>query len=367
MSALPTSPAVTAEIGGATFPVHLGPGLIDHLGEAWAGRSEGRGRTVLLVADGGVPRLAERAQRSLEEAGFRVINAPVAPGEGSKTMAEVERLCRIAAREGVRRTDAVVALGGGVVGDLAGFVAASYQRGVFLAHVPTTLLAMVDSSIGGKTGVDLPEGKNYVGAIWQPDLVLMDIQALHTLPPRELSCGFAEVIKYGLLEGGDLQETVAAWGTLPGPEAELTELITRCVKHKLRVVAGDERDLGIRATLNLGHTVGHGIEAAAGYDKYLHGEAISLGLLAALRVSIEHLGLDPTVRDQTEEVLARHNLPTQLDPEVSTPAILDHMSRDKKADDSSLNMVLMPRTGEPLIRQSPSIEVVTAAIEELRA
>jgi 3-dehydroquinate synthase len=366
MSTLPASPAVVANIGGKSFPVHLGSGLLDHLGAAWGERAEGRGRTVLLVADGGVPHLAERAVASLESDGFRVIPATVPPGEGSKSMAEAERLCRIAAREGLRRTDGVVALGGGVVGDLAGFVAASYQRGVFLAHVPTTLLAMVDSSIGGKTGVDLPEGKNYVGAIWQPDLVLMDVDALVTLPPRELSCGFAEVIKYGLLEGGDLQQTVAGWKDLPGPEAELTDLITRCVQHKLRVVAGDERDLGMRATLNLGHTVGHGIEAAAGYTRYLHGEAISLGLLAALRVSIEHLGLDPDVRRQTEEVLTRHKLPTRLDPEVSTTAILDHMSRDKKADDNSLNMVLLPRPGEPSIRQSPSLDMVKAAIEELR-
>jgi 3-dehydroquinate synthase len=363
---LPATPAITADIGGHRYPVHLGPGLIEHLGEAWARAAEGWGRTVLLIADGGVDHLAEAAAASLEAAGFRVVRAPVAPGEGSKTMAEVERLCRLAAREGLRRADAVVALGGGVVGDLAGFVAASYQRGVHLAHVPTTLLAMVDSSIGGKTGVDLPEGKNYVGAIWQPDLVLMDTRALSTLPARELSCGFAEVIKYGLLEGGDLEATVAAWGELPGPEAELTALIRRCVEHKLRVVAGDERDLGMRATLNLGHTVGHGIEAAAGYHRYLHGEAISLGLLAALRVSIEHLGLDPAVRDATNEVLARHNLPTKLDPEVPTAAILDHMSRDKKADDSSLNMVLIPRPGEPLIKQSPPAGVVHAAIEELR-
>lgn len=361
----PSAAPIGADIGGRRFPVYLGPGLLGDLGGAWSDGATGR--AVLLVADGGVGPLADRAAASLEDAGFRVVRVAVAPGEGSKSLAEVERLCRVAAREGLRRTDGVVALGGGVVGDLAGFVAASYQRGVRLAHVPTTLLAMVDSSIGGKTGVDLPEGKNYVGAIWQPDLVLMDTHALATLPARELSCGFAEVVKYGLLEGGDLEATVGAWGDLPGPEGDLTALIRRCVAHKLRVVAADERDLGLRATLNLGHTVGHGIEAAAGYERYLHGEAISLGLLAALRVSIGHLGLDPEVRRRTERVLARHRLPTRLDPEVATAAILDHMSRDKKADDSSLNMVLLPRAGEPLIRQSPPADLVHAAIEELRS
>lgn len=359
------APALEARIGDHSYPIHLGDGLLDDLGSAWAGRAKGTG--VLLVADGGVPALAARAEASLAAAGFRVVPATVPPGEGSKTLGEVERLCRLAARAGLRRGDAVVALGGGVVGDLGGFVAASYQRGIRLAHVPTTLLAMVDSSIGGKTGVDLAEGKNYVGAIWQPELVLMDTGVLATLPPRELSCGFAEVIKYGLLEGGDLEETVAAWDALPGPQDELVALVRRCVEHKLRVVDADERDLGLRATLNLGHTVGHGIESAGGYARYLHGEAISLGMLAALRISEAHVGLDPAVRERTRQTLARHALPTVLDPAVSTDEVLDHMSRDKKADDASLNMVLLPETGRPVIRQDPPRDLVVAAIEELRA
>ena len=250
---------------------------------------------MLLVSDGNLPEVARRARAALQEGGVRVISASVPPGEGSKSFAQLERLTRLAAEAGLRRQDAVVALGGGVVGDLAGFVAASYQRGIRLVHVPTTLLAMVDSAIGGKTGIDLPEGKNYVGAIWQPDLVVMDTDLLATLPPRELACGFAEIVKYGLLEGGDLWETVRAWPALPGPPDDLHELIRRCVRHKLRVVAEDERDHGLRASLNLGHTVGHGIEAAAGYSRYRHGEAISLGLLAALRLSEQTVGLDDAV------------------------------------------------------------------------
>jgi 3-dehydroquinate synthase len=362
----PAEPAISAEIGGHRFPVHLGPALLDELGAVWAERSGGGG-AVLLVSDGGIPALAARAAASLRAAGLRVVEAPVPPGEASKSLAEVERLCRLAAGAGLRRGDGVVALGGGVAGDLGGFVAASYQRGVRLGHVPTTLLAMVDSSIGGKTGVDLPEGKNYVGAIWQPELVLMDTDTLATLPPRELSCGFAEVVKYGLLEGGDLDATVGAWGALPGPPDALATLVRRCVEHKLRVVAADERDVGMRATLNLGHTVGHGIEAAGGYVRFLHGEAISLGMLAALRISEEHCGLDPAVRIRTRDTLERHRLPTRLDPDVATAAILDHMSRDKKADDASLNMVLLPEPGRPLIRQGPPAALVEAAIEELRA
>jgi shikimate kinase/3-dehydroquinate synthase len=225
---------------------------------------------------------------------------------------------------------------------------------------------MVDSAIGGKTGIDLPEGKNYVGAVWQPDLVLMDTDLLATLPPRELACGFAEIVKYGLLEGGDLWETVRSWPQLPGPRDDLHELIRRCVGHKLGVVAQDEHDHGLRASLNLGHTVGHGIEAAAGYSRYRHGEAISLGLLAALRLSEQTVGLDPGVRPATAEVLARHGLPVRLAPEVPTAAILDAMGRDKKAAAGALNMVMLAAPGDVRLKISPPGDRLVSAIEELR-
>jgi 3-dehydroquinate synthase len=359
-----TAATVWAEVGGRRYPIHLGSGLLGGLGALWAERAAGEG--VLLAYDRGVTPLAERASASLESSGFRVVPAPVPAGEGSKSLAQLERLTRQAAAAGLRRADAVVAVGGGVIGDLAGFVAATYQRGVRLAHVPTTLLAMVDSSVGGKTGVDLPEGKNYVGAIWQPELVVMDTAALDTLPQAELATGFAEVVKYGLLEGGELLALVEAWPELPGPEEALVDLIRRCVAHKLAVVAEDERDLGRRAVLNLGHTVGHGIEAAGGYRRHRHGEAVALGLLAALRVSVAHAGLDERWRERTRVVLARHGLPVRLDAPPATAAIMEAIERDKKADGRALNMVLLPSPGEPVIRTDPSRELVAAAIEELR-
>lgn len=359
----PGPATVDAAIGAHRFPVHIGRGILSGLGAMWPAG----GSAAFLVHDAAVTHLAARVAAALEGRDVRVITSAVPSGEPSKTLGEMERLAREAAAAGIRRSDTVVAVGGGVVGDLAGFLAASYQRGVRLVHVPTTLLAMVDSAIGGKTGVDLPEGKNYVGAIWQPDLVVMDIDTLDTLPANELAAGFAEVVKYGLLEGGALQERIAAWPELPGPRDELVALIEDCVRHKLRVVAEDERDLGIRATLNLGHTVGHGIEAAAGYDRYLHGEAISLGMLAALRISEGHVGLDPRWRTGTTELLTRHGLPTVLDSSVETSAILAAMGRDKKADATALNMVLLAEPGRPLIRQDPSMAAVVAAIEELRA
>ena len=364
MSASVPAPTLWAEIGTARYPLYLGTSLLDHTGALWAER--GPVGAVLLVSDGNIPELSRRVRASLQEAGARVITTTVPPGESSKSLAQVERLARLAADAGLRRSDAVAALGGGVVGDLAGFVAATYQRGVRLMHLPTTLLAMVDSAIGGKTGVDLPEGKNYVGAIWQPDLVVMDTDALDSLPPRELACGFAEVVKYGMLDGLDLFEAIEAWPALPGPTDALVALIRRCVDHKLRVVAQDERDLGIRASLNLGHTVGHGIEAAAGYDRYRHGEAISLGLLAALRLAEGAVGLDASWRPRVAEILDRHGLPTRLDPAVTTTTILQAMGRDKKADADALNMVMVASPGDVRLRISPPRERLVAAIEELR-
>lgn len=352
-----------ARIGPHRFPVLVGAGLVARIGELWPAGATG---AALIVHDAAVAGIAERVAQAVAGLGLRTVTAAVPPGEPSKQLGELERLARLAASAGIRRSDTVVAIGGGVVGDLAGFLAASYQRGVRLVHVPTTLLAMVDSAIGGKTGVDLPEGKNYVGAIWQPELVVMDVDVLDSLPRRELAAGFAEVVKYGLLEGGALFDDVEAWPELPGPSADLVDLIVRCVSHKLRVVGEDERDLGVRASLNLGHTVGHGIEAAAGYERYLHGEAISLGMLAALRISERHLGLAPEWRERTWALLARHGLPTTLDSSVATSAILAAMGRDKKADASALNMVLIDAPGRVHLRQDPDRSVVVEAIEELR-
>lgn len=365
MSVTHPDPVLVAAIGEREVPVHLGAGVIDSLGPLLASR--GRGDGVMVVVDDGILAAGERVAASCRAAGLRVVVEPVPAGEASKSLAGIERLARVAARAGIRRHDVVVAVGGGVVGDLAGFLAASYQRGVRLVQVPTTLLAMVDSSLGGKTGVDLPEGKNYVGAVWQPEAVVMDTSVLATLPARELSCGFAEVVKYGLLVGGDLMEMVAGWPDLPGPDAELAELIRRCAECKLEVVAEDEFDLGRRAILNLGHTVGHGIEAAAGYDLYHHGEAISLGLLVALRVSEHALGLDPVWRDRTEATLARHGLPVRLDPSVNVDEVIEITSRDKKSDGRALNMVLLRAPGDVLTHQDPDATVVRAAVEEIAA
>ena len=283
----------------------------------------------------------------------------VTGGERAKTLGEAERVLRELAAAGARRDDGLLAFGGGVVGDLAGFCAATYQRGVPVIQAPTTLVAQVDSAYGGKTGVDIPEAKNYVGAYHQPAAVLADPDTLATLPEADLRAGFAEVVKTALIAGGALWERVRALESLDA--GDLDEVIFACARTKIDVVAEDERDAGRRQVLNLGHTVGHAIETASGYERYRHGEAISLGLLAALRLS-DAEGL----RAEVAGLLGRHGLPTALDPALDTGAILAAVERDKKAGAEGVPFVLLERAGEPRTGVLFDAGRVEAAVDELR-
>jgi shikimate kinase/3-dehydroquinate synthase len=259
----------------------------------------------------------------------------IAPGEEAKTLATAEEVWTAMAREGITRAGRVIALGGGVVGDLAGFCAATYQRGIAVVQVPTTLVAQVDSAYGGKTGVDLPHAKNYVGAYHQPQAVHVVPAVLDTLPGEERAAGYAEVLKTALIAGGALWERVAAGGEPDG------DLILACARTKLAVVAADERDGGVRQTLNLGHTVGHAIETVTGFARYRHGEAVALGLLAALRLS----GL-PDLREQVRALLAAHGLPTQLDPAIDPADIVAATHADKKRLGAYTPFVLVHAPGD---------------------
>ena len=283
----------------------------------------------------------------------------VAGGEAAKTLSEAERVLRELAQAGARRDDGVLAFGGGVVGDLAGFCAATYQRGVAVIQAPTTLVAQVDSAYGGKTGVDLPEAKNYAGAYHMPHAVLTDPATLPTLPAEELAAGFAEVLKTALIAGGDLWERVRAMESLD-PDA-LDDVIFACARTKIDIVAADERDSGGRQVLNLGHTVGHAIETASGYERYRHGEAVGLGLLAALRLS----GADDLMAE-VSELLGRHGLPITLDAAVESDAVLAALERDKKADAGGVGFVLLERPGEPRTGVAVDGAMVSAAVEDLR-
>jgi shikimate kinase / 3-dehydroquinate synthase len=336
---------IWAPSGSGEYPVLVGRGILGH--GPWP--LEGRR---FCVTDSTVGELyAER----LEPLATTV---EVAPGESAKTMAEAERVLRELARSGMTREDHVVALGGGVVGDLAGFCAHTYQRGVPVVQVPTTLVAQVDSAYGGKTGVDLPEGKNYAGAYHLPTTVIADTGTLATLSAEELAAGFVEALKTGLLAGGALWERVRAIEELD--PAELDEIVFACARYKCEVVAADERDTGLRAVLNLGHTVGHAIEAASGYTRYRHGEAIGLGLLAALRLSDTG-----ELREEVGEILARHGLPLELDPAIEVGTVLEALQRDKKRTVDGVGFVLLAEPGAPRVGQRVDPDRVEAAVREL--
>ncbi|MEA2387907.1 MAG: shikimate kinase / 3-dehydroquinate synthase [Thermoleophilaceae bacterium] len=279
----------------------------------------------------------------------------LAPGEAEKTLARAEEVLRAMAAAGPGRDDLVAAVGGGVVGDLAGFCAAVYQRGIRCVQVPTTLVAQVDSAYGGKTGVDLPEAKNYVGAYHQPAAVLVDPAALETLPPEEIAAGWAEVVKTALIAGGPLWERVRAGGAIDD------ETILACLRTKLAVVAEDERDDGRRQVLNLGHTVAHALESATGYTRLRHGEAVAIGLMCALRLS----GQDD-LRQEVGELLAARGLPLRCDG-VDPAAVVALVGRDKKRRDGRVRFVLVEAPG----RVTPGHEVadadLRAAVEEVCA
>jgi shikimate kinase/3-dehydroquinate synthase len=336
-----------AESASGQYPVLVGRGLLDgeRLAAAWPfDRTASR---PFCVTDETVSGL--HAERLGELRGL----VAIAPGERHKTLASAERVWHELVAAGMTRADHVVALGGGVVGDLAGFCAATYQRGVPVVHLPTTLVAQVDSAYGGKTGVDLPQAKNYVGAYHQPAGVLVDPDTLATLPPAELAAGWVEVLKTALIAGGELWESVARGGEVD------ERTILACVRTKLAVVAADERDGGRRQVLNLGHTVAHAIETVTGYARYRHGEAVGLGLLAALRLSgQEHL------RAQVRELLIERDLPVTFDG-APVEAVLGAIARDKKRVGDRVPFVLVQAPGEVSHGSEVAEGDVRAAVVEL--
>jgi len=340
--------------GSATgaYPAVVGDGAIGLLDGARDAVEDALPARTFCVADSAA--LSHHSDRLPN----REATIEVQGAESSKTISEAERVLRELAEAGARRDDCVLAVGGGVVGDLAGFCAATYQRGIALVQAPTTLVAQVDSAYGGKTGVDLPEAKNYVGAFHMPIAVLADPSTLQTLPAEELSAGFVEVVKTALIAGGSLWERVRAIDRLE--VRSLGDVIFDCARTKIAVVAADERDEGQRAVLNLGHTVGHAIEADTGYSRYRHGEAVGLGLLATLRLS----GADE-LRAEVEALLAAHGLPTTIDTEVDPGGVMEAVGRDKKRTSEGLGFVLLERPGEPSWGERVEPDRVRAAVEEL--
>lgn len=355
MSEIP--PSLTVSLGERSYPIYVGPPAAPALC-AQVETLRAKGRRVLVVVD---EALAQAQGPALEDFFGDLPRALVPSGEASKNFHMLERLCRAAAEARIDRKGAIFAVGGGVTGDLAGFAAAAYLRGIPFFQVPTTLLAMVDSSVGGKTGINLPEGKNLVGAFHQPNAVFACTGLLQTLPPREFSAGMAEVIKHALIADADLFDLLEKEPLRTATDPRLPAIVTRNCAIKAAVVQSDEREQaaeGGRALLNLGHTFGHAIEAVAGYGTYLHGEAIGVGLVLAGRLSAALDLIDPDTVRRIETVVAAANLPTRLRTPLPADPLWEAMTRDKKVDAGEIRFVVLNRIGSARTTRSISPDLI---------
>ncbi|MFP4640054.1 MAG: 3-dehydroquinate synthase [Guyparkeria sp.] len=351
---------VNVDLGERSYPIFIDAGLIDSDTLAPFIPS---GRAVIVSNTTVAPLYAARLTSALEAAGKQVDLLALPDGEQYKNLETLEQIYDFLMEKQVDRKTTLIALGGGVIGDITGFAAASFQRGVPFIQVPTTLLAQVDSSVGGKTGINHPRGKNMIGAFYQPRCVLADTDTLNTLPDRELSAGLAEVIKYGLLWDEDFLDWIEAHidALRQRDPAALTEAIRQSCLIKAEIVRQDEREGGIRALLNLGHTFGHAIEAGMGYGRWLHGEAIGAGMCMAAELS-RRLGLiDPSACQRIERIVSAAGLPTRSPAELSPLRLRELMSSDKKVENGRLRLVLLGRLGQArLIDNVPEDEIMAA-------
>lgn len=337
---------VPVNLGDRSYNIHIGTGVLDRLGALCA--EVGLTGKCLIITDENVGGLyAETAMESLKSGGFTAEVATLQPGEQTKCGERVFELYSRCIEAGLDRKSFIVALGGGVIGDLAGYVAATYLRGIPFVQVPTSLLAMVDSSVGGKTGINLPEGKNLVGAFYQPELVLADLDTLKTLPVREYRAGLAEVVKYGIIYDGpffDFLEINIEKLSEVGNVELLAQVVGRCCEVKADVVAQDEREGGLRAILNFGHTAGHALEKVAGYGEYIHGEGVAIGSIFAARASVEMSGLSRTECERIEKMFSDLGLPVRA-PEYGWPELRNAMTVDKKTVGGMPKFVLASKIG----------------------
>lgn len=352
--------------GERSYPVYIGADISD-LGKTAKGLP--LGDQILIVSDDRIYNLyGNTVKSSLEESNFNVSTVCVPEGEISKSLSQVEKLYALCAQLKLDRSATILGLGGGVIGDLAGFTASTYLRGVNFLLLPTTLLAQVDASIGGKVGVDLPAGKNLVGSFYQPKFVYMALETLRTLEPKQIKEGLAEVVKYGVIKDKELfcylEKNVKKLKNLDKDTAQF--IIERSVKIKRRVVEEDEREeRGKRQVLNFGHTIGHAIEAATDYEEYTHGEAVSVGMVAAARISEK---LDFIAKDLVErlrELLKTIGLPVKME-KVDEDKLWDVLYRDKKVRAGRLNFVLPKDLGDVFITSEVSPQVITEVIREMK-
>ena len=355
------------DLGDRSYAIHMGGGLLERAGELI--RAVSSSTSAFVVTDDNVaPLYLDRVAQSLTASGFRVASTVLPHGEGTKDFAHLQTLMDSMLDAKAERSTLLVALGGGVMGDLAGFAAAIYLRGIDFVQIPTTLLAQVDSSVGGKTGINTRHGKNLVGAFYQPKLVLADIDALNTLPQRQILAGYAEVVKYGIIDDEPFFSWLEANGPalLAGDDTLREYAIRHSCTAKARIVAADEREAGLRALLNLGHTFGHALEAETGFsDEMLHGEAVALGMVMALELSAD-LGLAP--RDDARRLrdhLVATGLPVCLPGNRvwDTARLCAHMAGDKKVKDGRITFVLAHGIGKSVLTRDVPADKVAAMLD----
>ncbi len=361
---------VPVGLGDRAYDVRIGTGLIDRAGDHIAPLLK-RKRTAIVTDSIVGEHHGERLSVSLEKAGISVDMIVMPPGEETKSFEGLADLSDRLLHLGLERGDMIVAFGGGVIGDLAGFAASIYKRGIDFIQVPTTLLAQVDSSVGGKTAIDTPRGKNLIGAFHQPRLVLADLDVLATLPAREMACGYAEVIKYGLLGDFGFFEWLEAnvHAVLERDTAALVSAVGRSVEMKAEIVAEDEKEAGRRALLNLGHTFGHAIEAEMGFgDALKHGEAVGVGMAQAFRFSARQ-GLCPSQDAvRAEAAIKAAGLPTRMSDVRPQPfnadALVAHCGQDKKAEGGTLTFVLVRGIGDAFVAKDVDRTALRAFLVE---
>ncbi len=354
---------VRVELGSRSYDIFIGQGLLGSLGER-INRAGLQGRAGILTNEIVGPIYGKQAGESMRAAGYEVSMFSLPDGEKFKTIESMARIYDWLLAEGFDRKSFLVALGGGVIGDITGFAAATFMRGIDFIQVPTTLLAQVDSSVGGKTGVNRPLGKNMVGAFHQPRLVLADVDVLNTLPKAEFVSGLAEVVKYGVIRDAEffewLEEHAEAVLTMQ-PEA-LAHLIKTSCAIKAEVVGADEREGGLRAILNFGHTVGHAVESLTDYTGYRHGEAVSIGMAAAARLAHAQGLCGADVPERLIALLSRFGLPTEFPKNISPDSVLVSIGHDKKAEGGRVKFVLPERIGRVVITKKWDDEKLTGAL-----
>ncbi len=344
------------DLDSRAYDIQFGQNLLSKSGE-YIKKVLPKAKKLVIVTDENVAKLyAEEVRKSLENCDFLVETTVLEAGEHTKSLKNLEKLYDNFTDFGLTRTDAVIALGGGVIGDLAGFAAATILRGVDFVQIPTTLLSQVDSSVGGKVAINLPAGKNLVGAFWQPKLVLIDSETLKSLPDSEFESGMAEVIKYGCIFDAEFFDFIAKRPTREALMADIEEILYKCCDFKRRVVVADERDTGERMLLNFGHTLGHAFELMGNYSKYNHGQAVAAGMVLVAKLGAQ-LSITPAeLEGQIIEVCEALNLPTKIDCDLATFEAA--IGLDKKGEGAKINLILLEEMGKAIAYKMPKSKLL---------